>query len=299
MTRILDGRAIARAIEAEQAERVRLAQSRGLRPRLAAFVFGDDAPSHVYGAMIARACGRVGIEVSLVELGASTSPADAIAALERANADPSIHAIIVKRPLPGALADESILQKIAPRKDADGCHFENVGRLAAAEPGDGPVPCTPAGVLERLSRSGGVLDGMHVVVIGRSATVGRPLAILLASKRAGTNSTVTICHRGTRDLASHVRRADVVVAAIGVAGFVGREMIAPGAIVVDVGTNAVPDASAKSGYRLVGDTAFDDLVGRCAAITPVPGGVGPVTVAMLAKNVVDCALRAERGSVAN
>lgn len=292
MTQILDGRQVARELEADLRQRVRALANRDSLPGLCVVLFGDDSPSRVYGTMIRKGCERIGVSFRLLEPGAGTTLARAEAAIDALNADPRVHGILIKRPLPGALADEAILQRTLPRKDVDGYHFENVGRLVVGGAAAAPVPCTPAGVLELLRRSGHFLNGRHVVVLGRSATVGKPLANLLAQKEPWANATVTLCHRGTVDLASHTQRADVVVTAVGVPGFLTPAMVRPDAVVIDVGTNVVPDAAAAKGYRLVGDADFDGLLGRCAAITPVPGGVGPVTVAMLLTNVVAAAERA-------
>jgi methylenetetrahydrofolate dehydrogenase (NADP+)/methenyltetrahydrofolate cyclohydrolase len=289
MTRLLDGTAIASTIESLVRSRVASLVARGVTPSLTILLFGDDPPSRVYGGMIRRGAERVGIDVRVLVNTGSVSFAEATTIVRDLNANPAVHGILIKRPLPGGLADEAVLQCIAPAKDVDGCHFENVGRLVIGGATKAPVPCTPAGVLALLKHSGLSPDGRHVVVLGRSTTVGRPLANLLAQKESGANATVTLCHTGTRDLARHTRAADILVTAIGKPRFVTRDMVGDGAIVVDVGTNVVDDPTSQKGYRLVGDCDFDALVDRCAAITPVPGGVGPVTVAMLLSNVVDAA----------
>lgn len=290
MTRLLDGRPIAARIEAEVAARAASLAARGRPACLAILLLGDDAPSRVYGSMIRKGCERARIAFQLVHLAGLPSRSDAEGAIARLNADRAVHAILIKRPLPGELADEAILQRIRPDKDVDGCHFENVGRLViGAAPM--PVPCTPAGVVELLRSYGYPPDGRHVVVIGRSATVGKPLANLLGQRESGANATVTLCHRATTDLAEHTRRADVVIVAIGSPAFLRADMVDPGAVVIDVGTNAVSDPGSAKGYCLRGDADFEGLLGRCAALTPVPGGVGPVTVAMLLKGVVDLAER--------
>ncbi|MBK6938647.1 MAG: bifunctional 5,10-methylenetetrahydrofolate dehydrogenase/5,10-methenyltetrahydrofolate cyclohydrolase [Planctomycetes bacterium] len=291
MTRILDGSSIASTLEHSVASRVSACRARGVHPTLVILLFGDDAPSRVYGGMIRRGAERVGIDVRVLVNTGSVSFAEASTIVRELNSNSDVHGILIKRPLPGALADEAVLQRIDPAKDVDGCHFENVGRLVIGGAKRAPVPCTPAGVLALLERSSLSTEGQHVVVLGRSTTVGRPLANLLAQKESGANATVTLCHTATRELERHTRAADILVSAIGRPRFVTRSMVAPHAVVVDVGTNVVPDAAAPKGYRLVGDCDYDALVGHCAAITPVPGGVGPVTVAMLLSNVVDAAER--------
>ena len=297
MTRILDGRPIAKSINESLANRIFRLSHSGVTPGLAVLLFGDDSPSLVYGRMIGRGCERIGISFRLVQLPGDISPEDAAATIDDLNQDAGVHGILIKRPLPGLLGDERLLQAIDPAKDVDGYHFRNVGSLVVGGASTTPVPCTPAGVMELLGRTGNSPDGKHVVVLGRSATVGKPLANLLCQKDAGANATVTLCHSHTRDLKTHTRAADIIVTAVGIPGSLNKEMVSKRAVVIDVGTNAVDDPSAKSGYRLVGDADFDDLLGHCAAITPVPGGVGPVTVAMWLKNVVDAAARSGSRSV--
>lgn len=289
MTEILNGHPVARHIETDLIRRVASLGNQGSLPGLAVVLFGDDSPSQVYGNMILRGCKRVGISCHLRKLSGDLTPPEAEGFIEELNQNPSIHGILIKRPLPGTLSDESILQCTTPAKDVDGYHFENVGRLMVRGVSFAPVPCTPAGVLELLRRTGHPPAGKNVVVLGRSTTVGKPLATLLGQKEDWANATVTLCHRHTSDLSSHTRRADFVVTAVGQPQFLTREMISEDAVVVDVGTNVIEDSQAEKGYRLVGDADFESLNGYCRAITPVPGGVGPVTVAMLLKNVVKAA----------
>jgi methylenetetrahydrofolate dehydrogenase (NADP+)/methenyltetrahydrofolate cyclohydrolase len=288
-TQILYGHPICEAIYASLLPRIEQLSRAGVTPGLAVLLFGEDSPSKVYGKMLGRGCRRIGIAFRLVELPGDLSAPQACAVIDELNEDPGIHGILIKRPLPGALQDERILQRTRPEKDVDGYHFQNVGSLVVGGPSTAPVPCTPAGVIELLTRSGYPLSGRHVVVLGRSATVGKPLANLLCQKDRSANATVTLCHSATRDPRSHTLRADIIVTAVGSPGSLTREMVSPGAVVVDVGTNVVPDSSSPRGYRLTGDADFDGLLSHCRAITPVPGGVGPVTVAMLMKNVVDAA----------
>jgi len=297
MTEILDGRRVAKEIEADLHQRAQLLRDRGNPPGLAVVLFGDDAPSRVYGRMLQNGCRRVGIEFRLSELPDSVTQEHAQRHIDELNTDASVHGIIIKRPLPGQLADESILQATLPHKDVDGYHFQNVGKLVVGGAHAAPVPCTPAGVLELMRRTGHSPAGKHVVVLGRSATVGKPLSNLLAQKDENADATVTICHRSTADIASHTRHADIIVAAAGAPRFLTRDMVADNAVVIDVGTNVIDDPASEKGYQLVGDADFEGLLGHCKAITPVPGGVGPVTVAMLLKNVLDAAAAAHaRGS---
>lgn len=293
MTEILDGRPVARAIEATLAARIR---SLRRPPTLAVVLFGDDSPSKVYARMIQRGCERVGIVFRHVARDATTSLTTARGVIRGLNDDDHVDGVLIKRPLPGALADEAILQETRPTKDVDGYHFQNAGTLAILGPGYAPVPCTPAGVLELLNAGPISPDGRDIVIVGRSTTVGKPLAAILGHKAEGLNATVTLCHRGTRDLARHTRRAEILITAMGVPGFVTRDMVSESAVVIDVGTNVVDDPAAEKGYRLVGDADYEGLLGHCRAITPVPGGVGPVTVAMLLRNVVDAAEAGPRRS---
>jgi len=285
--RILQGREIARAVEAEVRARVEDLLARGIRPGLALLLARPTNPSRAYGRMILKAGERCGVRVRVVELAEPLDREAAFDTVRRLNEDPSIQGIIVKRPLPPPLGDEALLQAIDPAKDVDGAHFGNLGKLMVQGAGAGHVPCTPAGVLEILRRSGIRLRGKHAVVLGRSVTVGKPLAALLMQKDPWADATVTLCHSSTENIQEHTRRADLLVAAVGVPGFVTAHMVRPGAVVVDVGTNAVPDPSSPRGYRLTGDVDFDSVKERASALTPVPGGVGPVTTAMLLKNLVE------------
>ena len=289
--RILAGREIARRIETELAGRVEALARRGRRPALAVILVGAGAPARAYGRMIAAGCQRCGVRREMHELPADLEPAEAFALVDRLNADPAIQGVILKRPLPGRLGDEALLQALDPAKDVDGCHFQNLGRLVVWGAPAGRIPCTPAGVLEILRRSGIEPRGRHAVILGRSVTVGKPLANLLYQKDPWADATVTLCHSGTEGLEEHTRRADLLVAAVGVPEFVRAEMVKPGAVVVDVGTNTVPDRQSPRGYRLVGDVHFSRVKEVAGALTPVPGGVGPVTTAMLLKNLVEAAER--------
>ncbi len=285
--RILEGRPIARAIEAEVKARAAELAAAGIVPGLALLLIRPTNPSRAYGRMIRKAGERCGVRVEILELEDPVERKGAFQAVDRLNRDPAVHGIIVKRPLPPPLGDEALLQALDPAKDVDGAHFGNLGKLMVRGAGAGHVPCTPAGVLEILRKSGIKLQGKHAVVLGRSVTVGKPLAALLMQKDPWADATVTLCHSSTENIEEHTRRADLLVAAVGVPGFVKAGMVRPGAVVVDVGTNAVPDPSDPRGYRLAGDVDFDSVKEVASAITPVPGGVGPVTTAMLLKNLVE------------
>lgn len=286
MTRLLDGRAIARAIEAELLpESDALARS-GVRPGLAILQFGVDDASRVYTRSIEKTCARLGVTCLTIDLPRATSASDAHERLDALNADPSIHGILIKRPLPPHLDADRFVQSIAVAKDVDGATHVQIGRTATAHP-LALSPCTPLAVIAVLARSGIGIAGKHVAIVGRSDTVGRPLALLLSHKGDRGDATVTLCHSATRDLAAHTRRADIVVAAIGRARAIGRDHVAEHATVIDVGINVLhgPDGS----ETIVGDVDAEALLGRCAALTPVPGGVGPVTVSMLLRNVLAAA----------
>lgn len=293
MTRILDGREIARAIDAELAPEVAALAARGVSPGLAILQFGADDASRVYTRSIARSCARLGVACRAIDLPRSTDAAEAHARLDELNADPAIQGILVKRPLPPHLDADRFVQSIAVAKDVDGATHVQIGRTATAHP-LALRPCTPLAVLEVLARSGIETSRRHVAIVGRSDTVGRPLALLLSHKGPGGDATVTLCHSATRDLAAHTRRADIVVTAIGRARSIGREHVNEHATVIDVGINVLrTDDGAES---IAGDCDAAMLLGHCAALTPVPGGVGPVTVSMLLRNLLRAAaLSADSG----
>ena len=285
---IIDGKAIAADIRAEVAERVRrLKEERGVMPAQAFVLVGDNPASISYVRGKGNACEEAGILSQTIHLPESTSEAELLELIAKANADPKLHGMLVQLPLPPQIDEQRATAAIAPEKDVDGLHPMNVGRLFKGDPY--LLPCTPAGVVEMLIRSGHPPDGKHVVICGRSNLVGRPLAAILIQKRAGANATVTLCHTGTKDLAYHSRQADILVAAMGRAKAITADMVREGTVVIDVGINRVEDASRKSGYRLVGDVDFEAVAEKAAAITPVPGGVGPMTVAMLLTNTVKAA----------
>ncbi|HEY0969907.1 MAG TPA: bifunctional methylenetetrahydrofolate dehydrogenase/methenyltetrahydrofolate cyclohydrolase FolD [Gemmatimonadales bacterium] len=285
---LIDGKAVAQDIRAEVARDAAALGERGVVPGLTVILVGDDPASAVYVRSKERACIEAGMNGRTIRMPAETSQEELLAEVERLNEDPEVDGILVQMPLPKHMDADEVIHRIDPDKDVDGFHPVNVGKLLIGS-GDGFAPCTPAGVMELLKRSGVELRGAEVVVIGRSNIVGKPMAALLVQQ--GVDATVTVCHSRTRDLAAHVRGADVVVAAVGRADLVTGEMLKPGAVVIDVGMNRVDDASSSRGYRLVGDVHFPSAVEVASKITPVPGGVGPMTIAMLMRNTVRAAAR--------
>ncbi|NPA31687.1 MAG: bifunctional methylenetetrahydrofolate dehydrogenase/methenyltetrahydrofolate cyclohydrolase FolD [Chloroflexi bacterium] len=284
--KIIDGKAVAARIRADIKKKVEERLARGLpRPGLATVLVGDDPASHTYVRMKQKACAEVGIESFGHKLPADASQEEVEALVEKLNADPKVHGILVQLPLPKHLDEERVLSKISIEKDVDGFHPINIGRLA--QKGREPlfVPCTPAGVMVLLEEAGVNLEGANAVVLGRSNIVGMPMALLLVR----ANSTVTICHSRTKDIPAHTRQADVIIAAVGRPHMVKADWVKPGAVVIDVGVNRVDDPTAKKGYRLVGDVDFDAVKEVAGAITPVPGGVGPMTIAMLLQNTLRAA----------
>jgi len=286
--KIIDGLAIAQQVRAEvAADVVKLQQSHKITPGLAAVLVGDDPASAVYVRNKAKACAEAGLFAETVRMPHNATEAELLAVVDRLNFDSRFHGILVQLPLPRHIHEAAVLNAISPAKDADGIHPVNMGRLALGQPN--VVSCTPAGVQQMLLRSGYDPSGRHVVICGRSNIVGKPLALLLMQKAPGANATVTLCHTGTQDLRSHTLRADILVAAAGSARMITADMVKPGVVVIDVGTNRVEDSTKKSGYRLVGDVDFDAVKEVAAAISPVPGGVGPMTIAMLLVNTVKLA----------
>ncbi len=289
--KILDGVAIGRAIRNEIAEEVRALRAAGTTPGLAVVLVGENPASQVYVRSKGKACEEAGMHSVTVKLPADTAEAELLAAVDRLNADPAIHGMLVQLPLPKHLNSETVLRRIDPGKDVDGFHPINVGKLVL---GDATAfrPATPYGVQQMLIRSGVEIKGAHVVVVGRSTIVGRPMANLLIQDGPGGNATVTVCHSRSRHLGDITRSADILVVAIGKAEFVTADMVAPGAVVVDVGINRVDDALHSKGYRLVGDVAYKPVAEIASAITPVPGGVGPMTIAMLLANTLQAVKQA-------
>jgi methylenetetrahydrofolate dehydrogenase (NADP+)/methenyltetrahydrofolate cyclohydrolase len=290
---LMDGREIARQLQAELTARIAELTRRGDQPGLAFVRVGEDAASKVYVGRKEKTCAELGIVSETHVLPEATSEGDLLALLGLLNQDSRLHGILVQAPLPPHIRQPVVYASVRPEKDVDGFHPVNVGKLMLGDM-DGFVPCTPAGVQELLARSGVKTSGAEVVVLGRGNIVGKPLAALLCQKAKNANATVTICHSGTRDIAAHCRRADILVAAMGVAEFVKADMVKPGAVVVDVGVNRVSDAAAKSGSRLVGDVDFARVQPIAGLITPNPGGVGPMTIAMLMHNTVRAAEAALR-----
>ncbi len=286
--RILNGNELAADLRAEVAQGVAaLAETSGVTPGLAAVLIGDDPASAVYVRNKGRACADAGIFSETFHLPATITQTELIALIDRLNADPRFHGILVQLPLPNHLDEAATIERIDPHKDVDGLHPVSQGRMLQGNPTF--LPCTPAGVQQVLLRSGYDPSGQHVVIIGRSNIVGKPLATLLMQRSSGGNATVTVCHTRTRDLPDITRQADILVAAMGVPGAVGADMVRPGAVVIDVGINRVDDASRRRGYRLVGDVDYEKVAAKAEAITPVPGGIGPMTVAMLISNTLDAA----------
>jgi len=286
--KIIDGKAIAADIRAGvKAGAEKLQSEKGITPGLATVLIGDDPASHKYVSMKRKACAEAGIESFHHQLPDDTTQDQAMALIQDLANDDRVHGILVQLPLPSQLDEREILNAVPLSKDVDGFHPLNIGALAMKGRDPDFVPCTPNGVIELLDRSGTTIEGANAVVLGRSNIVGMPVALLLV----GRNATVTICHSRTKDLASVTRRADILIAAIGRAHFVTGDMVKPGATIIDVGTNMIDDASRKSGRRLVGDVDFDAAKEIAGAITPVPGGVGPMTIAMLLQNTLRAAAR--------
>jgi len=285
---LIDGTAIGRLVRRDVAEEVERLEALGITPGLSVVLVGDDPASAVYVRSKGKACEEAGMRGETIRLPAETSEDALLAQVDRLNADPKVHGILVQMPLPRHIAADKVIRRIRPEKDVDGFHPVNVGKLSIGER-DGFVPCTPAGAIELLIRSGVETRGKDAVIVGRSNIVGKPMAALLMQDAPGGNATVTVCHSRTSNLAGHIRRADIVVAAIGKPEMITGDMIKPGAVVIDVGINRVNDAAVPKGYRIVGDVHFASAREVASLITPVPGGVGPMTIAMLMKNTVRAA----------
>lgn len=290
---LIDGRAIAEQIHAETAARVAALKARGLQPGLVFVRVGEDPASKVYVGMKGKISTRLGIASDTHVLPEATTETELLALLSKLNADPKVHGILVQAPLPPHIRAEVIYSSVRPEKDVDGFHPTNVGKLMLGDT-TGFRPCTPAGVQELLIRSDVNTEGAEVVILGRGEIVGKPMAAILCQKAKHANSTVTICHSRTRDLAAHCRRADILIAALGVPEFVKADMVKPGAVVIDVGVNRVADPAARDGTKLVGDVAFAEVQPIAGKITPNPGGVGPMTIALLMANTVRAAELATR-----
>jgi methylenetetrahydrofolate dehydrogenase (NADP+)/methenyltetrahydrofolate cyclohydrolase len=286
--RLLDGVAIAAAIRAEVAEDVRALAARGIIPGLAVVLVGEDPASDVYVRSKGKACLEAGMHSETIRMPADSPATEVLATIDRLNADPAIHGILCQLPLPAHINADEVLQRIDPGKDVDGFHPVNVGKVVLGDP-TAFKPATPYGIQQILMRSGIETRGARAVIVGRSTIVGRPMANLLIQSCAGGDATVTIAHSRTRDLPAVCREADILVVAIGRAEFIGADAVKPGATVIDVGINRVEDASRPRGYRLVGDVEFASVAEIAGAITPVPGGVGPMTIAMLLRNTLQAA----------
>ena len=286
----IDGAAVAAKVLVETKQRVDALRQRGIQPGLAVVLVGDDPASRAYVRSKDRKAAELGLHSVKEELPADTTQEQLLALVEKLNADPAIHGILVQSPPPPQIDEAAIVRAIDPRKDVDGFHPVNVAKLALEDP-TGFVPCTPLGCIRLLQESGIETAGKNAVVVGRSMIVGKPMALLLMKRGPGGDATVTVAHSRTKNLAAVTRAADIVVAAIGRAHFLGSDHIREGAVVIDVGINRIDDPSNPKGYRLVGDVDYDAVADRCAAITPVPGGVGPMTIAMLMSNCVTAAER--------
>jgi methylenetetrahydrofolate dehydrogenase (NADP+) / methenyltetrahydrofolate cyclohydrolase len=285
---LIDGNAIAKCIRDEVTADVARLVARGIRPGLAVILVGDDPASAVYVRNKGRGCDEAGMHSVTVRMPATATQEALLAEVQRLNDDPAIHGILVQMPLPKHLDPDAVIRAVLPRKDVDGFHPVNVGKSLIGER-DGFVPCTPAGVQEMLARSGTDTRGKECVIVGRSNIVGKPMMALMVQNGPNANATVTVCHSATRDLKEHTLRADILIVAAGKPRMITGDMVKEGAVVIDVGINRIADPSTKSGFRLVGDVDFASARERASRITPVPGGVGPMTIAMLLKNTVRAA----------
>ncbi|HSA57394.1 MAG TPA: bifunctional methylenetetrahydrofolate dehydrogenase/methenyltetrahydrofolate cyclohydrolase FolD [Gemmatimonadaceae bacterium] len=288
---LIDGKTVAKAVRADVARDCAELAKHGIVPGLTVVLVGDDPASAVYVNAKGKASVEVGMKSDTIRLPATTSQEELLALVDRLNADPTVHGILVQMPLPKQIDPASVIRRIAPQKDVDGFHPINVGKVLIGEK-DGFAPCTPAGVQELLVRYGVETKGAHAVIVGRSNIVGKPMAALLVQQGAGADCTVTVCHSRTRDLDAVTRQADILIAALGRPEAITADMVKPGAVVIDVGISRVDDALAPKGYRLVGDVQFEPVRRVASLITPVPGGVGPMTIAMLLKNTARAARQA-------
>ena len=288
MANLIDGRAIAEKVYIDLRREIAELKAKDVTPGLAVVLVGDDPASRAYVRSKDKMCRELGLHSLKLELPASTTQTELLSCIEKLNADSNIHGILVQSPPPAHIDEAAIVRALDLRKDVDGFHPENVAKLVLDDP-TGFVPCTPLGVQRLLTESKITINGAHVVVLGRSMIVGKPLALLLMQKNEKANATVTVVHSRSRDLVEITRSADIIIAAIGRAGFLKADHVRDGAVVIDVGINRVNDAASERGYRLVGDVTFDEVSKKASAITPVPGGVGPMTIAMLMSNTVKAA----------
>ena len=288
--RVMDGAAVAARITTEVQHRVSLLRERGVVPGLTVVLVGDDPASAVYVRSKETTCNALGMSGETIRLPATTTQQELLDVVDRLNADPKVHGILVQMPLPKQIDADAIIRRIAPEKDVDGFHPVNVGKLLIGAK-DGFAPCTPAGVQVMLKEYGVDTRGADCVIVGRSNIVGKPMSSLMVQSGEGADSTVTVCHSRTRDLGAHTRRADILIVATGRPHMITADMVKPGAVVIDVGINRVEDRTRKSGYRLVGDVDFERVRDVASLISPVPGGVGKMTIAMLMVNTVRAAER--------
>jgi methylenetetrahydrofolate dehydrogenase (NADP+)/methenyltetrahydrofolate cyclohydrolase len=293
---LIDGVAIAKQVRGRVAKDAAALKAKGVTPGLTVVLVGDDPASAVYVSSKEKACKEAGMNGETIRLAADTPEAELLAVIDRLNADPAVHGILVQMPVPKHIDAQKVIRRIDPLKDVDGFHPINAGKVLIGD-ADGFAPCTPAGVQVMLMESGVETSGLEAVILGRSTIVGKPMAALLIQAGKGANCTVTICHSRTKDLAAHTRRADILIAAIGKPEMVTADMVKPGAVVIDVGINRVDDPGAKKGYRIVGDVKFGEVREVASKITPVPGGVGPMTIAMLLANTVRAARLRFEGAV--
>ena len=287
--RLINGAEVAAQIREELKGRVKATVAKGVQPFLSVVLVGEDPASISYVTSKAKGCADVGMHEETIRMPAATSEAEVLKVIDRLNKDDKVHGILVQLPLPKHIDEKQVLYRILPAKDVDGFHPLNVGKLLIGEPDF--LPCTPHGVQQLLVRSGNNPEGKHVVICGRSNIVGKPLAAILIQKKKGANATVTMCHTGTKDMSKYTLQADILVAAMGVPKAITADMVRPGAVVIDVGVNRIVDPSKEKGFRLVGDVDFDAIKEKASFITPVPGGVGPMTVTMLLVNTVRAAER--------
>jgi methylenetetrahydrofolate dehydrogenase (NADP+)/methenyltetrahydrofolate cyclohydrolase len=287
---VIDGKQVAADMRAELKKEVAELKKEGIVPGLGVILVGEDPASQSYVTAKERACEELGIYSDDNRLPANTTQQDLIALINRMNTDPKINGILVQLPLPKHLDESEVLLAINPDKDVDGFHPTNIGKMVAGQAAF--LPCTPHGVIQLLQRSGVKIEGAHVVIVGRSNIVGKPVANMLIQKNKSGNATVTVCHTRTADLAHHTRQADIIIAAAGRTNTITADMVKDGVVVIDVGVNRIEDKTAKKGYRLVGDVDFEAVKEKASLITPVPGGVGPMTITMLLYNTVESAKRA-------
>ena len=288
--RLIDGKSVSQKVLDECAIEVQNLIDKGVRPGLAVVLVGNDPASKAYVGSKVKTCERMGIHSVKIELPEETTQNELLKVIDDLNEDTSIHGILVQSPPPSHIDESTVVRRINPHKDVDGFHPENVAKLTL-EDSDGFVPCTPLGCLRLLQEYNIETKGANVVVVGRSMIVGKSMALLLMANNSNANATVTVAHSRTKDLRSVCSKADIIIAAVGIPQIIGKDHVSDGAVVIDVGINRVEDENAKKGYRLVGDVNFDEVAKKCSAITPVPGGVGPMTIAMLISNTIKACQR--------